>query len=257
MNLKLYKYLKYEDGAKALLENGTLKYSHMKEFNDPFDCLVSYDLKDSIEYYKSRKDLIKAYGGKLNLSPAQIILETPQFLKQLEMSLETGEYHKDIMDRIGICCLSMTPDNILMWSHYSDHHKGIVVEFDTHQDRYSELSDIEKNLLGEQVLYQEFMPKVSLRNSQDGFSAVQDALLTKSPSWEYEKEFRVIAINNGPGIYRFDHSLISRVIVGVKMTNENFEDVIKRVEQINLSKGLSISVVKARMSEDSYKLFTT
>jgi hypothetical protein len=218
MKLKLYKYLAYDDGAKALIENGTLKYSHFSEFNDPFDCVVSYDIDDSLEYYKSRKDLL---------------------------------------DPIGICCLSSISDSILMWSHYSDHHKGIVVEFDTYQDKCTELFDVEKTLLGYPIVYQNPMPKISARDGQDGFSAVQSSILTKSLSWQYEKEVRVISTHFGPGIHKFDHSLISRVITGVKMTDKDYSDLVRRVDKINLSNGLSIKVVKAIMSKNSYRVITT
>jgi hypothetical protein len=86
---------------------------------------------------------------------------------------------------------------------------------------------------------------------------VQSTILTKSLSWEYEKEFRVISTYSGPGIHKFDHSLISRVITGVKMTNKDYSDLVRRVEKINLSNGLSIKVVKAIMSKDSYRVTTT
>lgn len=257
MKLKLYKYLGYDYGAKALIENGTLKYSHFSEFNDPFDSVVSYDIDDSLEYYKSRKDLIKAVGDKLKYSPSERISKRPQLLKNMEKSIRSGEFHNRLLDPIGICCLSSIPDSILMWSHYSDHHKGIVVEFDTFQDKYTELFDVEKKLLGYSIVYQNSMPKISARNGQDGFSAVQNSILTKSLSWEYEKEVRVLSTHSGPGIHKFDHSLISRVITGVKMTDEDYSDLVRRVEKINLSKGLSIKVVKAIMSKDSYRVITT
>ena len=257
MKLKLYKYLGYDEGAKALLENGTLKYSHFSEFNDPFDCVVSYDINDSIEYYKSRKDLFKTVGDKLKLSPSERISKRKQLLKNFENSIRNGEFHKSLMDPIGICCLSSVPDSILMWSHYSNHHKGIVVEFDTFQDKYAQLYEVEKNLIGYPIVYQETMPKISVRNGKDGFAAVESTILTKSPSWGYEKEVRVLSTNSGPGIHKFDHSLISRVIAGVKMSDEVYTDLVDRVKKINLTKNLSIKVVKAKMSPDNYKLITT
>ena len=36
-----------------------------------------------------------------------------------------------LINNIGIFSLSKVPDNILMWSHYADSHKGIVLEFDS------------------------------------------------------------------------------------------------------------------------------
>ena len=136
MKLSLYKYLAYDDGAKALIDNGTMKYSHYSEFNDPFDCVVSYDLKDSLDYYMSRKDLFKAAGDKLNYSPSERIQNKRKLLRNVEKSIVNGDFHNSILSNIGICCLSKVPDSILMWSHYANHHKGIVVEFNTYQDRY-------------------------------------------------------------------------------------------------------------------------
>lgn len=257
MKLCLYKYLAYDDGAKALLENGTLKYSHFSEFNDPFDCVVSYDVDDSLEYYKSRKDLIKAVGDKLGYSPSERIQKKPFLLKNIEKSIVNGDFHKDLLSPIGICCLSKVSDSILMWSHYADHHKGIVIEFDTFQDQFIELHDVEKTLLGYPIVYQNQMPKISARNGQDGFSAVQSSILTKSLGWEYENEVRVLSTHLGPGIHKFDHSLISRVITGVKMNDKDYSNLVSRIEKINKSNGLSIKVVKAVMSKDSYRVITT
>uniref|UniRef100_UPI003D140B14 hypothetical protein n=1 Tax=Pseudoalteromonas sp. TaxID=53249 RepID=UPI003D140B14 len=73
----------------------------------------------------------------------------------------------------------------------------------------------------------------------------------------YEKEVRVISTKLGPGIHKFDHSLISRVIAGVKMSDEEYTDLVKRVKKINLTKKLSIKVIKAKMSLDNYKLIIT
>jgi hypothetical protein len=257
MKLRLYKYLAYDNGAKALIDNGTLKYSHFSEFNDPFDCQVSYDVEDSLEYYQSRKDLIKAAGDKLNYSPAERIQKKQQMFKNVEKSIIDGDFHKSLLNPIGICCLSKVPDSILMWSHYANHHKGVVVEFDTFQDQYTELHDVEKTLLGYPIIYQDQMPKISARNGQDGFSAVQSSILTKSLSWKYENEVRVLSTHLGPGIHSFDHSLISRIIAGVKMTPCDYLDLVERVNKINSAKGLLIKVIKAKMSKNNYEVITT
>ena len=257
MKLSLYKYLAYNDGAKALIENGTLKYSHASEFNDPFDCVVSYNIEDSLDYCRSRKDIIKAMGDKRGYSPSELIENTPKLLKNIETSLENGDFHRDLVSQIGICCLSSVSDSILMWSHYADHHKGIVVEFNTFQNEYVKLHDVEKTLFAYPVVYQNEMPKISARNGQDGFSVVESSILTKSLSWKYENEMRVISTTLGPGIHKFDPALISRVITGVKMTDKDYSDLVHRVEKINQSNGLSIKIVKAQMNKDSYSVITT
>lgn len=36
---------------------------------------------------------------------------------------------RSLIQRCGVLCLSSLKDNIVMWSHYADHHKGIVLGF--------------------------------------------------------------------------------------------------------------------------------
>ena len=38
---------------------------------------------------------------------------------------------QDVIAQRRIYCLTPIPNNILMWSHYADNHKGICLEFDT------------------------------------------------------------------------------------------------------------------------------
>ncbi len=47
---KLYKYLPFSDPAKCILSDGTIKFSHYSEFNDPFDCKGVYDIDKSLLY---------------------------------------------------------------------------------------------------------------------------------------------------------------------------------------------------------------
>ena len=35
----------------------------------------------------------------------------------------------------GILCLTSNPDSVVMWSHYADKHRGIVIEFDRFWER--------------------------------------------------------------------------------------------------------------------------
>lgn len=257
MKLKLYKYLRYEDGAKAILDNGTMKFSQYDEFNDPFDCKVSYDIEDSINYAKTRRDLLKAAGDKLGLSPAERISKKSVLLKNIENSILNGDFHHSLLEKVGICCFSITPDNILMWSHYANNHTGIVLEFDTFQDTSTELDDVESLFIGYPVKYEREMPRISVRNGQDGFDAVQQVLLTKSDDWKYENEFRVLSTSKGPGIHHFDHKLISKVILGAKMKPNERVQIQNQVSMVNNSKDLNIQISEAQMNSDRYEINIT
>ncbi|ENM3764390.1 DUF2971 domain-containing protein [Vibrio cholerae] len=252
MELKLYKYLPFDNGAKCLLKDGTLKFSSYDTFNDPFDCVVSYDLEEAERYMSSRKDLIKAVGDKIGLSPVKRLQNRRMMLKRLERSLINGTASSDLAKEWGVCCLSSRPDNILMWSHYADNHKGLLIEFTTNQNHAGMMTAPEYYLAAWPIEYTENMPvrKLSVRD----FDAVKEQFLCKSIDWAYEKEHRCLSYRNGPGIYPFDKTMVTRVIAGVRMSEENFIELKRLVEQFEASARTKVELKRAEMVKGKYQL---
>lgn len=89
-----------------------LWFSKPKFFNDPFDCNM-----EVIKYYNNFLNSINTIAEKAD---DLIINGTKEF---------------------GICCFSETNNNIHMWSHYADSHKGICIEYDSSEfnDYFSQL----------------------------------------------------------------------------------------------------------------------
>jgi Protein of unknown function (DUF2971) len=91
-------------------------------------------------------------------------------------------------DNLGIFCLTEEPLNLLMWAHYGEHHRGVVVEFDeTHPffDRRKGPTDDLRHF--RKVEYNDMRPSIFLSRSD----AIQ-VFYTKSREWEYEREWRLI-----------------------------------------------------------------
>ncbi|EBJ2076140.1 DUF2971 domain-containing protein, partial [Salmonella enterica] len=110
----------------------------------------------------------------------------------------------------AVISLSETNNNLLMWSHYADQHKGIVIEFDTSkplfesykdftalrfdEDIEGEIIDIEENERREnikagciqRVRYNSKRPNIK------NFENILEHFLIKSEEWIYEKEHRII-----------------------------------------------------------------
>lgn len=254
--MKVYKYLPISDGSKAVLSDGTLKFNSFNEFNDPFDCITSYDVDASMEYYKTRKDLFKTIGDSLQLSPAKLILHKKKMLHGIRKSIESGQLHIDVISQVGICCFSLRSDNILMWSHYAQNHQGFVIEFDIDiNDQNANVNNTEKTLIGYEVEYQPDMPKI--KSGNEDFESLRDIFLTKSKDWEYEREYRVITTHIGAGIYPFNRDLISRIIVGVKISDTDYEELKMLVSTLATQIGKKIPIIKAKMVKGKYQLTTT
>lgn len=110
----------------------------------------------------------------------------------------------------AVISLSETNNNLLMWSHYADQHRGIVVELDMNHElfesytpypvtRYDEdldgdVLDVEENKkrsainagVLQRVRYNSHRPSLTK------FENILEHFLVKSDEWIYEKEHRII-----------------------------------------------------------------
>ncbi|MET0625648.1 MAG: DUF2971 domain-containing protein [Pyrinomonadaceae bacterium] len=91
-------------------------------------------------------------------------------------------------DNVGILSLSEIPDHELMWAHYADTHRGLVLCFDERHTFFNRRrSENDEFYFVRRVRYSDD-PAVSLATI-DG-----DALLvTKGIKWSYEREWRMLA----------------------------------------------------------------
>src|SRR3989339_459707 len=140
-------------------------------------------------------------AGKM-LNPADIISATTKAKDQL------SDYNKKIFSMInsqfGVCSLTQKFNDVLMWSHYADSHKGFLIEYDLHD--YIE-SLRENNIFLYPVSYQDervsidenILQKINIHDiSIEGKNTLAvlflKGLLTKKKDWEIEKEWRSIRI---------------------------------------------------------------
>jgi hypothetical protein len=135
---------------------------------------------------------------------------------------------RDAMDSnsktFALACYSEIPDNSLMWSHYTDGHRGIVVGFNVKNSFFA------PNLMS--VSYRS--ERVTMKYEIDRFTFDEHALSvvrTKSLDWSYEREWRQLfrvndctKIHNHDGTTCFYVSIpsdaIASVIFGVRCRPE-------------------------------------
>jgi hypothetical protein len=140
---------------------------------------------------------------------------------------------KRLHEKVGVLSFSEKSDNVLMWSHYAEKHTGLCVEF-----RRSEYLSFAL-----QVQYTEDYPTLDFFRAMDDMKAPLEAryvvnrlYLTKAQDWEYEREWRLLALTaphayapdvpsdllyGEKGLHDFPTDLITRVIFGCRMTNED------------------------------------
>jgi hypothetical protein len=95
--------------------------------------------------------------------------------------------YRTFNDNVGILSLSEIPDHELMWSHYADTHRGLVLCFDERHSFFNRRRSENDEFYFVRKVHYSDDPATSLANI-DG-----DALLvTKGTKWSYEREWRML-----------------------------------------------------------------
>lgn len=187
MNEILYKYRSldnFKNFVDIILRN-RLYAAKYKDLNDPMEG----------QYYYRR--------GELNRNIRSKLLE------------EKGD--------LRLCSLSKVRDNQLMWSHYTNGHRGVAIRLRI-VDTDCTVRSIQYNGLA------------SIRNQDFNDQTAIEILSHKLEVWNYEEEVRVFVRDR-----HFIDVRIEEVITGVSMSNADFGLVRDLTEKINPE----IGVIKA------------
>jgi hypothetical protein len=231
----VYKYRNWtnEFNKNVLLKN-QLYLSSPKDFNDPFDCRISdnyylLDNPDKINEYVNgvvtrQRNAILQRGLNIE-SERQRLINKISDIANTQQEQET--IHFDQQDiRLGILSLSEQWDNILMWSHYAEFHRGYCIGLYEEKLRESQFFGS-----GGQVFYQKKFPELNpLDRDIHRKSFIESH--SKAEDWAYEKEYRLIKLfyPNLPSaserIITIPDNFIAEVIIGLCTPEDHKQEII-------------------------------
>ncbi|EGU30861.1 hypothetical protein VIBRN418_16281 [Vibrio sp. N418] len=169
----LYKYVSLS-GARAMIESSALGFSRVNDLNDPFES-------------------------------SSLLFEEDSSLtsKQIAMGLKNR-----LSTKFGVLSLTRQPLNSLMWSHYGDSHKGVVIGIDVDlADLNSSETSVIPSHYGDvrytatqpanPIVFSDFNRLMLEDFELERFEAHSSNLLArsylyKSLEWAYEEEVRVV-----------------------------------------------------------------
>jgi hypothetical protein len=242
------------EGLIKLLSDRTVKFTHPRDFNDPFDCFPSTPRMKLSPIKHTNPELYDRLG--LNtLKGVEKVKHLNRIRQRLETRTSSGELLSDLLSPASVLSLSKIPDSILMWSHYAEFHKGAVVEFKIPVNTWpkGKVDFDHEDLIALDVVYQTERP--SFRH--DGSIANPDTILntlflTKAEQWRYEQESRVIKNEGGAGIFPFRQDLLNGVILGAKNKDRAFFDKLLRNVSEEIRK--NVSLYQAEFCKKEYKV---
>lgn len=256
----LYKYRTDSERTEEILKNKKVWFASPDTLNDPLECSIQKIARkgiDEICEQEKKEQLASFLSTYFKTGENQLMLGLPKrrimtVLKRIGnarlidnkykifsefIHSRTGQYPPDptlkyvfitsIIRNVGVLSLSETCDNELMWGHYSDGGKGVVIGFEIQDD-----SSITPNSLLLKVNYSDeplvlknrVKPTVAFTVDENGnpsffqAAAFDDPFLktvmsTKNTSWAYEKEWRCVEQALG---LRNIISPICEVVFGIK-----------------------------------------
>lgn len=223
------------------LVNNYLYFSDWTEFNDPFEGKISLNRSYSIEeLFRLFSSLNKQRGSVLSKAQLKQVAEKIHrdktcFISVLHSLLVA--LHK----KIGVCCFTKKNDNLLMWAHYADSHKGICLEFEPRQDLQI------FSLILQMQYRKDFLPFNFLDDSKS--ISYLNLISQKSEEWKYEEEYRVYKYDFLDRKYGYNPRALKSVIFGCKTS----EETISKIKKL-FSNNPFVSYKKCEQDNNSYKL---
>ena len=192
---------------KLVGEQATIKLSSAFNLNDPYELKFNLDLDPlakghEVQFYKenpgSTADDFKSWQKHA--------LEHSGYTWYAEQQQRNA-----IAQKIAICSFTENNKNNLMWSHYTNNHKGICVEYTAELFEY--LKTLKGYIVYWKVNYSEEPPIV--KGLEDINSKVEKIIFNKQSEWKYENEHRVVFFSDKDTEYiPIDRKFIKSVYIG-------------------------------------------
>ena len=200
----LYKFCAYNANSLAILINKRIWVSKPESLNDPFDCKIKFTPPGI------NSDAFSKYLKRTGRSTGNRQRDYETFLEGLQNFIE-----KDI-NKFGVFSMSQINENILMWSHYANQHKGFCIGFVRKKNNL--LGDIKR---AQPVEYDCNYPGVDPLDESGSYnhSIFTKMIFTKAKNWEYEKEWRLV-YDEGDKEEPLPAD-ISSIIFGLRMQEEH------------------------------------
>ncbi|MCA2487088.1 MULTISPECIES: DUF2971 domain-containing protein [Vibrio] len=175
--MSIFKYLGVS-AAEAFLKYQTIRFNTPDAYNDPYEMKVRF--KSKVEIEPSSREVKIHLNGNSNSIEQYLIVDDSDYPFRLDTSV-----FEDICAKVGMSCFSESesqiPDNVLMWAHYAESHRGLAIKL---KEKSSTISILSK------VNYVSSTPVLDSSILSEPSFFVSD-LYFKSKEWKYEQERRL------------------------------------------------------------------
>jgi hypothetical protein len=256
-----YKYL--HPGRTGVLEEGLIRFTQSAALNDPFE--TTPDMRKLEQSFRGHTIRMIEQA---ELSVLDYVIARSQV--GIRVNKHLAEFQRRNNADYAILSLSKIPNSLLMWAHYCDSHRGLVVGLDsTHA--FFQTREFKRFSTLEEVHYSSERPVMPAPEQWDGSQEQIERALSKedlaellfyskSEDWEYEQELRMIAnpqvadrhelTPEGQDVYlyQFSRECLKEVIFGIRMPR----DQRLRIRSLVRNRYEGVQLFEAVLSEEKF-----
>ncbi len=281
-----YKFMS-ANTAISIFNTSTLRYTSPNLFNDPFDHQVSFNFPFSKEEFSDAllnecKRIIyddtvnipnpNLFGAvTLQLRKIRNLVPPDEFVDELRTAAnESADLFNDnqstlnaevieLLNNSRVLCVTEELDNVVMWTHYADEHKGIAL-------RLNCIDEIDNTLLvARPVQYTntfpifspltEYIKHLTGESPIDFGKVIMDqAPYIKHENWAYEKEWRVHVSQHetpttiGYNDWKENSRIFGAIYFGCRIEPQDIQSLVKVIEE----KMPHIEIYQSKLKKDCF-----
>lgn len=226
--------------SSRIFTDNELYFTSPAQLNDPWESKPHISIGDlSDPTYKKKYVawvLLMLMAEKPENDPTKVHewLKSHSQERAEELAIELRNRYQEALEGYRICSFSDNATHPLLWSHYSDSHRGFCLEFNASTDIFGPAM---------KVTYQNEYPSIDITEPNKDIN-LRLSVLTKAKFWKYEGEYRLVSMEpNEPEalpvknhVFVFPTPLLTGVIFGCQMPQADIEMIKqwseKRAEEI-------------------------
>lgn len=231
----LYKYRSLAspaiDFTKQIISKCELYFASPLQMNDPFEGYFTFDREDLFGMLPEIAGEVRKQVGQPDVDVKRVADKWPSVAEEYRLSIR-GQF----LSAVGVVSLTERWDSALMWSHYSDSHRGICIEFDV------QLAPRDETWALWPVVYTDYCPVGKLSSADTLGEVMVASMYHKAVDWAYEKEWRFIRLTgeaanpNLPcdlGPAKFPNEMLSGIIFGADTTEPHFNEILSLARELD------------------------
>lgn len=258
----LFKYGSWRSSkTKENIRNCSVFFCSPDKTNDPFEARVFANYEavpyDFMRQFALRNpnligNIVDELGRRgRNVSKEQVLefTRTREGEAALREALRGGADEGIVRQRnrsIGILALTPIRDSVLMWSHYSDNHKGFCIGYSVPvlSEAFRNVSTQDRAIQIRHVRYSGY-PDLKAFAPQSLDWAI-DQFATKASEWSYEQEIRFLMFGKSNEVVPIPSGSILEVIFGYWSTDVDKREIRESMERIGAKPGYLKVTLKQR-----------